>query len=55
MRRSEPIRSRWTSHVEGRENWQYVLWTIITAQAWLADYARTPAAPALYAEPAYAQ
>jgi len=51
----EPIRSRWASHVEGRENWQYVLWTIITAQAWLADYARTPAARALQAEPAYAQ
>jgi asparagine synthase (glutamine-hydrolysing) len=51
----EIIRSRWASHLEGRENWQYVLWTIITAQAWLADYARTPPALAARAEPAYAQ
>jgi asparagine synthase (glutamine-hydrolysing) len=51
----EPIRSRWAAHVEGRENWQYLLWTIIAAQAWFADHARTPAAPAMRAEPAYAQ
>ena len=49
------IRSRWAAHVEERENWQYLLWTIITAQAWLADYARTPAAPVIRAEPAYSQ
>jgi asparagine synthase (glutamine-hydrolysing) len=47
----EPIRSRWASHLEGRENWQYVLWTIITAQG----YARTRPAAALHTEPAYAQ
>lgn len=50
----EPIRSRWASHLEGRENWQYLLWTIITAQAWLADHARAPAAPAA-TQLAYAQ
>ena len=49
------IRLRWVAHIEGRENWQYLLWTIITAQAWLADYARTPPALAARAEPAYAQ
>jgi asparagine synthase (glutamine-hydrolysing) len=51
----EIIRSRWASHLEGHENWQYVLWTIITAQAWLSDYARTPPAPALQNELAYAE
>jgi asparagine synthase (glutamine-hydrolysing) len=43
----EPIRARWIAHREGRENWQYALWTIITVQAWLASQAATP--PAGYA------
>ncbi len=34
----EPIRARWTAHLQGRENWQYSLWTIIAVQAWLARY-----------------
>lgn len=45
-----PIRARWNSHLQGRENWQYSLWTIITMQAWLAEYTATPAAR----HPAYA-
>jgi asparagine synthase (glutamine-hydrolysing) len=52
---AEPIRSCWTAHVEGRANWQYALWTIITAQAWLSDRTRTPSAPAVTTEPSYAQ
>jgi asparagine synthase (glutamine-hydrolysing) len=51
----EPIRSRWSAHIEGRENWQYLLWTIITAQAWLSDYARAGPAPVARAQPAYAK
>jgi asparagine synthase (glutamine-hydrolysing) len=35
----ELIRMRWTAHREGRENWQYPLWTILMMQAWLARHA----------------
>lgn len=31
------IRTRWQAHLEGRENWQYPLWSIIMLQAWLRD------------------
>jgi asparagine synthase (glutamine-hydrolysing) len=37
----ELIRARWKAHVEGRENWQYSLWTIITIQAWLMQQVAT--------------
>jgi asparagine synthase (glutamine-hydrolysing) len=47
----EPIRSRWTAHLQRRENWQYQLWTVMTVQAWLANNA-APAKQA--AETAYA-
>ncbi len=51
---TETIRTRWDSHIKGRENWQYSLWTIIMMQAWLkADRGGTPA-PDRQAEPAYA-
>ncbi len=50
----EVIRARWNAHLQGRENWQYSLWTIITMQAWLAHSGATPAAHARRAEPAYA-
>jgi asparagine synthase (glutamine-hydrolysing) len=33
------IQARWHAHLEGRENWQYPLWTIITLQAWLESHA----------------
>jgi len=36
------IRARWASHLEGRENWQYPLWTIITLQAWLDRHKAMP-------------
>lgn len=39
-----PIRVRWKAHLQGSENWQYSLWTILMIQAWLADYARPRAA-----------
>lgn len=38
------IRARWKAHLEGRENWQYPLWTIIMVQDWLARE-RAKAAP----------
>ncbi len=48
----EVIRTRWAAHLEGRENWQYSLWTIITMQAWLENYRAS--SPASGREPAYA-
>jgi asparagine synthase (glutamine-hydrolysing) len=35
------IRTRWKAHIEGRENWQYSLWTIIAIQAWLMQQVAT--------------
>jgi asparagine synthase (glutamine-hydrolysing) len=32
----EQIQARWRAHLDGRENWQYPLWTILMAQEWLA-------------------
>ncbi|MBV9558645.1 MAG: asparagine synthase (glutamine-hydrolyzing), partial [Pseudolabrys sp.] len=32
------VRARWLAHVQGRENWQYSLWTIIMMQAWLRHH-----------------
>jgi asparagine synthase (glutamine-hydrolysing) len=39
--KAEPIRARWRAHLDGRENCQYPLWTILMAQEWLAR-ARAP-------------
>lgn len=30
-----PIRKKWAEHLSGRHNWQYYLWNILMAQAWL--------------------
>ena len=49
-----PIRARWNAHKEGRENWQYSLWTIIMVQDWLARNAAAPAAQVRAGERQYA-
>ncbi|WP_339438644.1 asparagine synthase (glutamine-hydrolyzing) [Pseudomonas sp. EA_15y_Pfl1_P104] len=33
----EPIRRMWRDHLEGRGNWQPLLWTILMFQAWLEE------------------
>jgi len=33
--RPEPIRQRWSEHLSGRHNWQYLLWDVLVFQAWL--------------------
>jgi asparagine synthase (glutamine-hydrolysing) len=38
-----PIRARWTAHLQGRQDWQYSLWTIIAVQAWLERHTRSAA------------
>jgi asparagine synthase (glutamine-hydrolysing) len=32
------IRTFWTRHLDGSEDWQYPLWTVITLQAWMARH-----------------
>ena len=49
-----PIRARWAAHLQGRENWQYSLWTIIMMQAWLANHTATSYSRGRAAEPIYA-
>lgn len=29
-----PVRARWQAHLQGRQNWEYPLWTILQFQAW---------------------
>lgn len=32
---AEPVRRKWAEHLSGRQNWQYLLWNVLMAQAWL--------------------
>ena len=41
-----PIRKKWTEHLSGQRNWQYLLWNVLMFQAWLTSHDR-PAAAAL--------
>jgi asparagine synthase (glutamine-hydrolysing) len=31
----EPIREKWTEHIQGKRNWQYLLWDVLVFQDWL--------------------
>jgi asparagine synthase (glutamine-hydrolysing) len=30
-----PVREKWTEHLSGKRNWQYLLWNVLMFQAWL--------------------
>jgi len=34
----KPIRQRWDEHLRGDRNWQYSLWNVLMAQAWLRKW-----------------
>lgn len=36
--RPDLIRHRWQAHLEGRQNWQYALWSVLMYQAWREYY-----------------
>ncbi len=33
--RPQPVREKWREHLEGRANWQYLLWDVLIFQSWL--------------------
>jgi len=33
----EPIRQRWTEHVQGRHNWEMSLWNVLMFQVWMSN------------------
>jgi asparagine synthase (glutamine-hydrolysing) len=36
----KPIREKWTEHLSGHRNWQYLLWNVLMFQSWLTSHDR---------------
>ncbi len=38
-----PIREKWSEHLSGHRNWQYLLWCVLMFEAWRDEQKRSPA------------
>ncbi|MBI1791639.1 MAG: asparagine synthase (glutamine-hydrolyzing) [Acidobacteria bacterium] len=47
--RPEPIRRKWSGHLEGGRNWQHDLWNVLMFESWLEEARRSWAVPAALA------
>ena len=47
----DPIRTKWKEHLSGVRNWDYLLWTALIFQDWMAANSRSRRFPATYTSP----
>ncbi len=43
----EPIREKWTEHIQGKRNWEYPLWDVLVFQDWLVRSGTARRAPVI--------